>query len=102
MQRSLTLVMTLMRPPGSADMDWAFVMPSPVLCDISGDETDLKIMLNTLNSSANIHHIMSHLTAFLILLKLLRNVDGLNELSSSSSSSSVIFCSLHFSGVLSK
>ena len=41
---------------------------------------------------------MSHFTAFLILLKLLRNVDGLKELSISSSSSSTRFVSMHFSG----
>ena len=90
-RRSLT---RLIRPPGKADIDWAFVMPSPVLWAIRGEETDLKIMLNT----HNIHYIMSHFTAFLILLKLLRNVDGLKELSISSSSSSTRFVSMHFSG----
>ena len=90
-RRSLT---RLIRPPGKADIDWAFVMPSPVLWAIRGEETDLKIMLNI----HNIHYIMSHLTAFLILLKLLRNVDGLKELSISSSSSSTRFVSMHFSG----
>ena len=89
-RRSLT---RLIRPPGKADIDWAFVMPSPVLWAIRGEETDLKIMLNI----HNIHYIMSHLTAFLILLKLLRNVDGLKEFSISSSSSTR-FVSMHFSG----
>ena len=40
---------------------------------------------------------MSHLTAFLILLKLLRSVDGLKELSISPSSSTRVV-SIHFSG----
>ena len=69
-------------------------MPSPALWAISGEETDLKTMLNT---PANIHYIMSHLTAFLILLKLLRSVDGLKELSISPSSSTRVV-SIHFSG----
>ena len=90
-RRSLT---RLIRPPGKADIDWAFVMPSPALWAISGEETDLKTMLNT---PANIHYIMSHLTAFLILLKLLRSVDGLKELSISPSSSTRVV-SIHFSG----
>ena len=69
-------------------------MPSPALWAISGEETDLKIMLNT---PANIHYIRSHLTAFLIFLKLLRSVDGLKELSISPSSSTRVV-SIHFSG----